>query len=492
MPKKFNTKSSILWGSILIATLAVTGFSTAIINNTSAETKNNTTATLTNTDIIKSSANTTDEMVYIITNKSGATDKILANSYTENKLNETAIIDKTNLPVTFNISYQLDGQDISADDLADKSGHVKIKYDFSNHQKYGYYQVPFATVTTAVLDDNFSNVTVTNGRLLDDGTRKVILGLTFPGLNRNFSTNLNLPETFEITADVTNFKLGTTYTIATNQIFSELDTSKLSTIDDLATSMDQLSSATNQLISGSTQLQNGLQQLLDKSGALTSGVNQLNDGLQTLSSKSGELNSGATQVFHALLATAQTQIDDSAQLLTTLGITKPTLTISNYSTSITQLISDFTSDATAARLQYLVQTGTITPEQAATIQANAATAITSLQSAKAQFDSYNQFYTGLQQYTAGVDAAAVGSQQLANNLPTLTNGITALRDGATQLTNGIKLFNQQGISQLVSAANKAENFASDLRATVSASKSYTHYSQPNAQQVTFIYKTPEI
>lgn len=474
MLKTLNAKSPVLWGTVLVATLAVTGYSATLINNTSAETQdNNIVATLTDTNVVKSSTDSTDEMVYIITNQSGETSKILANTYSENTLNETATITKTDLPVTFTISYQLDGSDISASDLAGKSGRIKIKYDFSNHQKYGNYQVPFATVTTAVLGENFSNVTVQGGRLLDDGTRKVALGLTFPGLNRNFSTDLDLPTTFEITADVTDFKFNSTYTIATNQVFSDLDTSKLATIDDLAASMNQLSSATSQLISGSTQLQNGLQQLLDKSGELVSGINQLNSGLQTLSSKSGELNTGATQVFQGLVDQVNTQTTALQQMQIV-----PEFTISNYSAEIPSAVT---------KLNYLA-----TLPQYAAYAATFQEAAIKLTAAKSSLDSYNQFYTGLQQYTARVNTAATGSQQLANNLPALTSGITALRDGATQLTNGLKLFNQQGISQLVAAGNKAENFANDLRATVSASKSYTHYSQPNAKQVTFIYKTPEI
>ena len=36
-----------------------------------------------------------------------------------------------------NVTYYLDGKEISPDDLAGKSGHVKMVYQYTNHMKKG-------------------------------------------------------------------------------------------------------------------------------------------------------------------------------------------------------------------------------------------------------------------------------------------------------------------------------------------------------------------
>ena len=70
-----------------------------------------------------------------------------------------------------------------------KSGKVEIKYDFVNNlkttekidgKKIEVY-VPFVTVSASILDsDKFSNVEVTNGKVISDGSRTIVAGLAFP------------------------------------------------------------------------------------------------------------------------------------------------------------------------------------------------------------------------------------------------------------------------------------------------------------------------
>ena len=88
------------------------------------------------------------------------------------------------LPVDVSISYQLDGKPISAEALAGKSGRVTIRFSYQNNQKETIeidgkketVYVPFVMLTGAVLDnDVFSNVQISNGKLLSDGDRSVVL-----------------------------------------------------------------------------------------------------------------------------------------------------------------------------------------------------------------------------------------------------------------------------------------------------------------------------
>nr|MCR4646612.1 hypothetical protein [Oscillospiraceae bacterium] len=125
------------------------------------------------------------------------------------------------LPVTVNVEYILDGQTVSPDALKGKSGHLRIEWHYTNNtavaQRVGGSSrnicVPFLTASTALLDTNvFRNVSVTNGRVISDGERLIVIGMAFPGLSESLGLDetdldIEIPETFSIEADVENFTM---------------------------------------------------------------------------------------------------------------------------------------------------------------------------------------------------------------------------------------------------------------------------------------------
>ena len=350
-----------------------------------------------------------DETVYVLTGADGSVKKIIVSDWLKNELGSASVADKSDLsdienvkgdesytingdnmtvwdaqgndiyyqgniqkelPVGLSVRYYLDGKSISPEELKGKSGKVTIRFDYENRQ-YETVQingvnqriyVPFAMLTGMILDnDTFQNVQITNGKLVNDGDRTMVVGLAFPGLQENLNLSrddLSIPDSVEITADVTNFSLGMTVTLACNDLFSQLGDVDLTSLDSTS-ALDQLTGAMDQLLSGSSALYEGLSTLLDKSGELVSGVEELaqgaaaiksgadsvddgaaqlkagladlSSGLNTLSANSEALNSGAKQVFNSLLETAATQIRAK-------GLNVPDLTIENYAEELNTLI----------------------------------------------------------------------------------------------------------------------------------------------------------
>lgn len=350
-----------------------------------------------------------DETVYVLTGADGSVKKIIVSDWLKNELGSASVADKSDLsdienvkgdesytingdnmtvwdaqgndiyyqgniqkelPVGLSVRYYLDGKSVSPEELKGKSGKVTIRFDYENRQ-YETVQinganqriyVPFAMLTGMILDnDTFQNVQITNGKLVNDGDRTVVVGLAFPGLQENLNLSrddLSIPDSVEITADVTNFSLGMTVTLACNDLFSQLGDVDLTSLDSTS-ALEQLTGAMDQLLSGSSALYGGLSTLLDKSGELVSGVEELaqgaaaiksgadsvddgaaqlkaglanlSSGLNTLSANSEALNSGAKQVFNSLLETAATQIRAK-------GLNVPDLTIENYAEELNTLI----------------------------------------------------------------------------------------------------------------------------------------------------------
>lgn len=358
-----------------------------------------------------------DETVYVLAGADGSVKKIIVSDWIKNQLGSATVTDKSDLnnienvkgdesysvngdnmkvwdaqgndiyyqgdiqkelPVGMSVSYTLDGKTISADELAGKSGKVTIRFDYDNRQ-YETVQingtnqriyVPFAMLTGMILDnDRFSNVQVSNGKLVNDGDRTVVAGLAFPGLQENLALSrdqLSIPDYVEVTADVKNFSLGMTVTLACNDVFSQIDDVNFTTADGATASIGKLTDAMTQLLDGSSALYDGLSTLLDKSkelatgveelaagakairdgagsvdegtAALKAGLAELSTGLNTLSSNSEALNEGAEKVFTTLLSTAATQIRQA-------GLTVPDLTIDNYAQVLNELITSLDENA---------------------------------------------------------------------------------------------------------------------------------------------------
>ncbi len=237
------------------------------------------------------------------------------------------------LPVTVKLSYQLDGKDIKPEDLAGKSGHVKIRFEYTNNatkkvkvgDKEEEIKVPFCMTSGAVLpNDTFSNVTVTNGRIINEGKNNIVVGVAFPGLTESLDwdnmkskakdeearkklDDIDIPESVEIEADVKNFALDMTLTMASSNVLSsfnltkDIDTSEISDqMDDLQDGMDKLidggedlKDGTGKVKDGASDLKDGAGKLKDGTGDLKDGAGKLKDGTKELADGTGELKDGS-------------------------------------------------------------------------------------------------------------------------------------------------------------------------------------------------------
>ena len=203
------------------------------------------------------------------------------------------------IPVGMKVTYELDGKKVSADDLEGKSGHLKIHYEYQNTSADSGKYTPFLMATGLLMDgEKFSNVTVDNGKVISDGDRDIVIGMGLPQLKEQLTSvsskvdDLDIPDSFTVEADVTDYEKVEAVTVATNEVFNEVGTDKFDSLDELKDSMTELQDASNKLVSGSGQLKDGLDTLLSSSGTLVSGIDQLASGGNTLASGTGSLVSG--------------------------------------------------------------------------------------------------------------------------------------------------------------------------------------------------------
>jgi putative membrane protein len=209
-------------------------------------------------------------------------------------------------PVDMKVTYLLDGKEVTPDSLAGKSGNVTIRYEFTNNSQTDGVNTPFLVLTGAIMNnDTFSNISINHGRTVNDGDRTYVVGYALPGMQANLGVGddvVEIPEGFEITAYAQDFKLETTATIMTSDMFSGVDADTLDEMD-INDSMQLLESSMLQIIDGASSLDSGLHELASGTDTLAAGADvlatgtgELSDGADQLSSGAGQLASGTSQL----------------------------------------------------------------------------------------------------------------------------------------------------------------------------------------------------
>lgn len=278
------------------------------------------------------------------------------------------------LPVGVTITYRLNGEEISAEDLQGKDGKLEIHIQYTNTSK-SVQEVngkseelftPFTMITAMMLPaDQYENVEIDNGKVLSDAERQIVVGLGFPGLNDNLKltdSDLELPEEVTITADVKNATVEPSITVATTEFLQDLDTENIDSFGDLGDSIAQLKDATNQLVDGSQEAAEGAAELADGVNNYTAGVAALKNGMETVSSETGKsLMSGASELENGTALVAggiQTLEQSLTQLKAAAG------------TANTQAAAAAT-DAQTLMGMISSMTGSVTVDEGASITKNA-------------------------------------------------------------------------------------------------------------------------
>jgi putative membrane protein len=380
------------------------------------------------------------------------------------------------LPVDLSVSYTLDGQSIAPEDLAGKSGKVTIRFNYTNNQ-YEYVEingkqekiyVPFAMVTALVLDsDQFTNVTVSSGKVFSDGSQLVVMGMAFPGLQEDLGVDkdtLDIPDYVEITANVTDFQLSMTMTVATSSVFADLELDDVDSLDDLNESLGELSDAMDELIDGAGELSDGLSDLSAGASDIADGVGTLSDGLTALTANNSALTSGAGQVFDSLLTIANQQ-------LAAAGLDAPTLTRDNYATVLGGVLSSLDEDSVIATAQAQVEQAVRAQESAvreavtAAVEEQASQQVTA--AVRAQVERQVLSAMGLTAVPDGMQAqidAAVDQQMATEEVQALVSSNLAQQMESEQIQATIDEQTEAQIQTLIQQNMQSEEVQAQITA----------------------------
>lgn len=423
---------------------------------------------------------------------------------------------ENNLPVTLKITYKLDGKETNVSDMLGKSGKVDITIKYTNNDKHsmlinGKYETlytPFVVMFgTSINETNTSNITINNGKVVSNGSKNFIVGISTPGLYESLKiSNFKDLDTIKISYDTTCFELGSIYSVITPKVIDESDLKIFDKIDNLSNKVNTLQKNTDLIESNTLKLYNGSS--LIRKNLLNSINNLKNNSGNVLNEK--ELEAISTKVVNE---TNKTFTDDYKIKLgestwkTVSASLKSSDEVTNKVTSIT------TSSVSNAVIDYLKSVGEYEDYvkcemgDSASCQVIASdktlpyvkvAALKSSSETAKNVSSYVSNYTAevvtktvapLVAQTTALETSKTVSKNVANevansvkeasiqtvssSLKELYDGISKLDDGLKELSDGITKYNNDGIKSISKLVNgDVKNISARVKALTKLSNDY--------------------
>lgn len=413
------------------------------------------------------------------------------------------------LPVGVQITYLMNGKEVSAKEFQGKSGKAEIRITYTNQSK-GTADVegeqvelytPFTMITAMMLPtEEYTNVQIDNGKVISDADKNIVVGLGFPGLKENLDlqdVDVDIPSTVTITADVKDASVGPTITMASSEILEEFDLNKVQDFDSLEDSILQLGDAAGALTDGARALKEGTGTLNSKSGELQSGVNQLAGGIQAytagvgelaggtglLTAGAGSLKDGAGQV-QAGIEQAKAGADQLAAGYTGDGqVPGMNDGIANLQSGLNELQKNLSSDQTLITeeeitemvktiLMNAVQSGSIPSEDVekyAKICQQSLTAVLGTVEGRVK-GNMQQIQGAVGQLQTGADSLAAGNAKLYQGSLQLQGALAQLQAGNAEVAAGAgELY--KGVLDLGNGAQKLQSNSASLNSGAAALQS---------------------
>lgn len=459
------------------------------------------------------------------------------------------------LPIKVTAKYYLNGEEVNPKKIKGKSGDVKIVYSFTNesYDKSSGMYTPFVVTTTSIINsDNNTDIDISNGKVVNTGTKNIVTGISAPGLYNTVGlSELKDMDKVTITYNTTKFSMNEVYFIITPKLLSEVDVNMLSKVDSLNSSLNTLQNGMNELQNGSSTLNDGAKKIEQGTKSLNDGLKSATNGMQEVNSGASELNSKVTsinslvnalvdimtngnstdseviervnyekQIINSYDATILPKIEQLQTLY--LGNVQAINTLKNTNESISQVyngysLGNFKLDSTDTRTLPILSeyfTNLLTSQGMSSEEIKST--ITNLTTVKKTYEGNLQLITLLEgnnqalltskdligtvssklsELNDGTNKLSNGTKQINDGLTKLYSGSNELLSGTANLSNGTNTLNEgiikinnEGISKLTEYGNKAVTYKNKVKTLTDLSKNYKGFASDNSDSTLFIYK----
>lgn len=397
------------------------------------------------------------------------------------------------LPVNCKIKYELDGNEVSANDIVGKSGIVKITLEYTNNDVHTVningrnetLYTPFLVICgTIINNENNKNITVSNGKIVNDGTKTALLGFAVPGLQESLNLSkdtINLPSSVEITMEAKDFELNNIITFITPKVLDDEDFDVLNEFNDLLEQVDTLQSSSHQLVDGANTLSEGTTAYAEKSSEFNDAISQITGGINSASSSYSQIDAGINSLaVGASTAQAGAQAVSEGSVALAGGISTVDAKLGEIELGLNTILNSIPASEIPPEVANLLNSNATmitilsnnqsldagTRQALITLLESNTTAITEIleQSATSQ----QMLSAGLNQLNDGIGALKAGTSELSTKSAELANGANAVAQGISQISTGAQTLNagstemKKGLNKLNSSSNLVKSASNQL------------------------------
>ena len=362
-------------------------------------------------------------------------------------------ITKKAQPINVVTKYYLNGKVTKATDMIGKSGKIKIEISLLNNSllRTDNTFTPYVVALGAMMDsDTNTDISITNGKVTDTGTRSVLLAISAPGL-------------YEYTN-------GTSTLFTNSSIFNE----KLATA---SASLEKIANGTIKLVDGVDEM---LTTLTDAKTMMED--KDIDGSLANLKVLQAKNEATITKLTKPLVEAAykvkkMSPTETETEMIARIKKLNPNLTVAeeqelkNFkSTYELKLLLVANNDAVKEMITNLEDLNSLLD-----------TLTTKLEDVKEMQGKVTLLNASLNELSVGLNKLSQASTEINKGISTLNNGATKISLGTTQLNN-------QGIKTLVNYSNRIITYSEKIENLVNLSKSYKGFASNNADSTLFVYK----
>ncbi|MCT8136982.1 YhgE/Pip domain-containing protein [Anaerobacillus sp. CMMVII] len=354
------------------------------------------------------------------------------------------------LPWDVNISYMLDGKEISPEDLPGKEGHLHITIKTSKNENVDplFYENYTMQISLTLDTDIISNIQAPDATMVNVGKKRQVNYTLMPEAEGDIS----------LLADVVDFEMEGIdfFAIPLSMAFDdlEIDTSEMRTLSD---AIGELNSGVSDLKTGVSELNDGVQRLNTGSIEYKSGMMELKDSSSKITNASGTIGEALTVISRELSGSSEMDLSGLAQLPE--GLTLIAGGLGEVANGLTLLNENFTMAYSALDDSMKnIPAPAVTEEEIQELYVSGANHKTidyllevyaAAQTAKGTYDQVKEAFTAVETALAGASGAVY---DISNQLTYIAGELS----GAFEAMEGLDALNelQEGIALL--AGNYAE------------------------------------
>jgi methyl-accepting chemotaxis protein len=365
-------------------------------------------------------------------------------------------LEQTDLPWAIAIRYFLNGAELTADEIAGKSGEFELRIDIQEgSERYkAFFEQYMMQISLTLNKDLFANIQS------DDGTVNIV-GKT---ANVSYTHAMNTEASYALWADVHDFEMGAIQIQAASMgdMGLELDDGLLDAFgSDSGGEFDQLIEATGALSENAQKLADGSDAFYSGIRGMDTQADGLSSGIGELYSLSGELSNGASAFgaglsdFSSSLNSISVASREIAEGLETLNQQVSALPSPNPELVAYAQTLMGSSDPNLAALagSYLAQNEVI---------AQLSSAVIGLNTVYTQFNAALQGGADISALTSGYSQIQGGLVGLSTALGQVNSSVgEALVPGVTEMLSSYELLND-GTGKLAEAISELDSKAADI------------------------------